>query len=204
MTGIYDQRQFTYIGEEDHFLWEEYGIELLFPSCDSEVYIEGTVSVLSFDVSTYKFPKGYELVSAVYDIKANKTFPRPLTVKLQHSVPIHDEKEAKLMSFVKASSEQGPPYTFEPIGGDFHCESSYGLIELNHFSQLATVLWYDFWWYLGYPEVFRGCIYCPNQFSTFVVTRNLPANKKVRFTYATVELLVMQFSHSGSQRPLQN
>jgi len=63
-------------------LWDGYGIELHFPSTLPEVHVEGAVSVLSTDDHIYAFPEGSDLVSAVYNISANKTFPEPVIVKL--------------------------------------------------------------------------------------------------------------------------
>ena len=74
--------------KEDCLLWDEYGIQLQFPSTQSEVHIEGTVGVLSLDDDNHIFPEESELVSAVYNISANEQFPQPVTVKLytaQHS-----------------------------------------------------------------------------------------------------------------------
>ena len=105
--------QFTYSGKQNSLLWNEYGIKLQFPSNLTKVNIEGTVSVLSTDDESYIFPEGSDLVSAVYNISANKPFPEPVTVKLQHCVPIDSAKEASLMSFVIANTEQGPPYKFQ-------------------------------------------------------------------------------------------
>jgi len=87
-TGVYKQMQFTYSGQQNSLLWNECGIKLQFPSNLTKVHIRGTVSVLSTDDENYIFPEGSDLVSAVYSISANKPFPEPVTVKLQHCVPI--------------------------------------------------------------------------------------------------------------------
>ena len=177
-TGVYKHRKFTYAGDEDHLLWEEYGIKLHFPPCASEVHIEGTVSVLSVDDDNYKFPEGYELVSAVYNVSANKPFPYPVTIQLQHCVPLHNDDDASHlgMSFMIADTEQGPPYVFRELcGGVFRCGSSYGEIQLSHFSILAI-----FWWYLGYPIPFSGSIYhFEDNTASIVVTQNLAAHISV-------------------------
>ena len=142
-TDVYKQRQFTYTGKKDHLSWEEYGVKLQFFPCTSDVYIEGTVSVLSVDDDNFKFPEGTELVSAVYDIAANKPFPVPVKVGIQHSIPLQDEKEASRlgMTFVIASTQQGPPYIFRELsGGDYRPTSSYGEIQLTHFSRIAQII----------------------------------------------------------------
>ena len=147
-----------------------------FPSCASEVHIEGTVSVLSIDDDNYKFPEGRELVSAVYNVSANKPFPRPVTVQIQHCISLHDEDEASHleMSFVIADTEQGPPYTFRELcGGKFRCGSSYGEIQLTHFSTLTETIK----WHLGYPITFSGRVYyLKDNTADVVVTKNLAAH----------------------------
>ena len=97
ISGQYKQLSFTYTGKVDHFLWNDYGIELHFSSA-SDINIEGTISVLSTDKDNYIFPEGSELVSAVYDISTNEPFPEPVTVKLQHCVPMDSKKEASAMT----------------------------------------------------------------------------------------------------------
>ena len=145
------------------------------PSYHSEQHIKCAVSVLSLDVSRYSFPDGCELVSAVYDISANKQFPLPVTLKLQHCIPLNDQNEALKMSFVTADITQGYPYVFHAEDeGVFSCESSYGEIQLNHLSAFAIIRWY-----VGKSETFQGCVYCQNGEASFVVTRNLKSHLEV-------------------------
>ena len=182
-TDVYGQRHFTYTGDENHLLWEEYGIRLQFPSCASEVHIQGTVSVFSIDDENHNFPEGSELVSAVYNISANKPFPHPVIVQIQHCIPLHNEDEASRlkMSFVIADTEKGPPYTFHELcGGKFRCRSSYAEIQLTHFCNLTITERYfsplaeRFWWLLGYPALFSGHVYYfKDNTAHVVVTKNL-------------------------------
>ena len=142
------------------------------PSCDSEVRIKIAVSVLSLDISSYTFPDNCELVSAVYDVSANKPFPLPVTVKLQHCVALKQNKAVK-MSFVTADITQGYPYKFhKESGGVF--SSKYGEISLNHFTIIATIMWW-----LYYPEEFCGYVYCEDDEVIFVVTKDIPAHIEV-------------------------
>ena len=157
-------------------MWEAYGINLHFSPHFSYVTIEGTISVLSIDDDNYQFPEGSELVSAVYDISADKLFPAPVTVELQHCIPLHHDNEAPHigMTFVIADTQQGPPYRFHELqGGGFRCGSSCGEIELSHFSKLAVIIK----WRLGRPiPFFSGIYYTQNDRANFVVTQNLAAH----------------------------
>ena len=185
-TGVYKQREFIYIGKKDQLLWDEYGIVLQFPSTPVEVRIEGRVSVMSTDDDNYIFPEDSELASAVYNISANKAFPEPVTVKLQHCVPIDSANEVTSMSFVLASTEQGPPYKFESLsGGSFKQGSSYAEIQLTHFSVLAIIMWCK--WKLGRPlPFFASVYYFQNGTASFVVTKNLEAHISVSIVYLHV------------------
>jgi len=175
-TDVYKQRCFTYTGNSDHLLWEEYGVKLQFFPCTSDVHIEGTVSVLSIVDDHYKFPEGTELVSAVYDIVTNRPFPVPVIVEIQHCIPLQDENEASHlgMSFVIANSQEGPPYIFRELcGGEFSPASPYGKIQLLHFCKLAQIIK----WRLGRPIPFFASLYYPqNDKAKFVVTQNLAAH----------------------------
>jgi len=175
-TDVYKQKSFTYTGKSFDLLWEKYGVKLHFPSYTSEVYIEGAVSVLSVNDDHYKFPEGTELISAVYDIVATKQFPVPVKVEIQHCIPLQDENKASClgMSFVIANTEQGPPYIFHELkGGNFSPVSSYGEIQLTHFSRIAQIIK----WQLGRPIPFFAGLYFPqNDQANFVVTQNLAAH----------------------------
>lgn len=178
-TGVYKQRLFTYTGKEDHLLWEEYGIELHFPST-SAVDIECAVSVISTDDDNYIFPESSKLVSAVYDISVDQSFPEPVTVKVQHCVPIENDQKAQAMSFVIANTAQGPPYQFKrQREGRFSCESFYAEIQLRHFSILAIIIeWYKS--LVTYPLVYSANVYyLENIKVSFVMTRNLAAHISV-------------------------
>ena len=136
--------------------------------------------MLSIENDNYQFPEGSELVSAVYDISANKPFPAPVTVEIQHCIPLHDDNEASHigMSFVISDTKPGPPYIFRELrGGDFRFGSSYGkIIELTHFSKLAVIIK----WRLGRPIPFYSSIYyTKNDRASFVVTQNLAAHISV-------------------------
>ena len=183
-AGVYKQRQFTYTGKKDHLLWEEYGVELHFPS-SSAVHIEGTVSVLSTD-DNYIFPKGSELVSAVYDVSTKGPFPKPVTVRLQHCVPIDSENEASTMTFVIADTAQGPPYKFYPLnGGSFTHRSSYAEIQLTHFSMPAIIRWCRRFFDRPVP-FFASVYYLQKSRASFVVTKNLKAH--INVSYSTLNL----------------
>ena len=84
-------------------------------------------------------PQNTSLVSAVYwlDSEPRGKFSQPLTLEIQHCVkPTHTSR----LSFVHAKCSQTQlPYVFEPVeGGEFSSESSYGCVQLDHFSLLGV------------------------------------------------------------------
>ena len=197
-TDVYKQLSFTYTGKEDHLLWNDYGIEMHFLST-SEVHIEGIISVLSTNDENFIFPEGSELVSAVYDISANEPFPEPVTVRLQHCVPMESREEASAITFVVADTAKGPPYKFHPMsGGSFMSGSSYAEIQLTHFSMLAVI-----WWWMGYAIPFSASIYyLQNNMASFVVTKNLQPHINVSTTTIYCQFMhysIYIFVHAGCQ-----
>ena len=176
---VYKQRTFIYTGQEDRLLWTEYGITLYFPSTpsqESQVHIEVTVSVRSTEDHNYRFPVRSDLVSAVYGITADKKFPVPVTVQVEHCIPLHDDDEAARlgMSFMTASRKQGPPYVFhDRDGGSFRSGSLYGEITLSSFSDIAIRIK----WWVGFTlPFFASVFYTNHEKALFVVTQNLEAN----------------------------
>ena len=80
--------------------------------------------------------KNSHLVSAVFWIRCEdvREFARPITVEIQHCA------KSSELSFVRAvCSQKQLPYTFKQLlGGTFTSHSSYGVIELNHFSGVGV------------------------------------------------------------------
>ena len=186
LMSIYKQRTFIYTGQEDRLLWTEYGISLYFPSTpsqESQVLIEGTVSVRSAEDHNYRFPVRSDLVSAVYGITADKEFPVPVTVQIEHCIPLHDDDEAARlgMSFMTASRKQGPPYEFrDQDGGSFRSGSSFGEITLFSFSYIVIRVK---WWLGRTLPFFASVFYTNHDKAFFVVTQNLAAHITVSSVY---------------------
>lgn len=153
--------------------WEECGIKIIFPSCTLTAYIEVTVNVLLTD-SDFHLPEGSELASAVYDISADKPFSKPVTIQIQHCVPLNDASRTS-MSFATANTQKGPPYTFHKLEGVFRCESSYGEVQCTHLSLFTIIKWW-----LGHAITFAASIhYFKDGYASFVVTKNLEVHINV-------------------------
>ena len=53
----------------------------------------------------FTFPKGSELVSAIYAVSIASEIQQPLTLEIQHCVSLKTSEESAYMRFAKASSE---------------------------------------------------------------------------------------------------
>lgn len=81
-----------------------------------------------------------ELVSAVYSISASSALPCPVTIEMQHCVNLRSDEDTATLYFVRASSDNGPPYRFEIVeGGQFIPNDQYGKAQVSQFSIYAIV-----------------------------------------------------------------
>ena len=95
----------------------------------SEVLIKALVG------GKFQFPKGMELVSALYLISISEEFCHPVKLEMQHCVCLKSSQQCKYLSFITAPIDESvPPYKFQFIeGGKFYTDSQYGMIALSHF-----------------------------------------------------------------------
>ena len=168
--------EFTYTGAAESFEWSGHGFRLHFP----EHVLPRDVSACVVDVKAaisgqFEFPEGAELVSGVYCIYCPHKFTQPVTVELQHCADITSKKDASQLSFVIAKCSQPDlPYRFKPLdGGVFSHHSSYGSIELSHFSILAVV---------SQPEEAASVAACPVNYCSQLYYKDHELDtKKVHF-----------------------
>ena len=90
----------------------------------------------------FEFPKGNELVSAVYVISISKPLLKPLTINIQHCVALETPEQCNSLQFMKAPLNNGiPPYQFEIFpGGHFSPGNQYGSISCAEFSLFGLYL----------------------------------------------------------------
>ena len=98
-----------------------------------KVYIKVSVA------GDYEIPENSSLVSAVFWMRCEpqRTFTKPITVEIQHCSMIENISKLKVVRAV--CSQKQLPYKFEPLGGRFDARTSYGVIEVNHFSGYGVV-----------------------------------------------------------------
>ena len=112
--------------------WSSYGFKMHIPLHainPSQVIVKALLG------GEFQFPKGMELVSALYVIKFTEELSQPVKLEIQHSVSLTNAEQVKYLSFITAPiDELVPPYKFEYIkGGKFPTDSQYGVISRSKF-----------------------------------------------------------------------
>ena len=83
----------------------------------------------------YEIPENTSLVSAFFWLRCEPqcTFTKPITVEIQHCSTKQDRSK---LTIVRAfCSQKSLPYKFKPLNkGRFDAHTSYGVIEVTHFS----------------------------------------------------------------------
>ena len=133
--------EFTVSTEGGSFQWKGYGLRLHVPKGSlppgtAECRINIRVSLSG----QFQLPEGSDLLSPVFWISASCKFTKPVTLEIQHCALTDDEAVLSNLSFVSARcSQRDLPYTFTTMGGGvFTTNSTYGSIQLNHFSGVGV------------------------------------------------------------------
>ena len=139
-----DEKKFEVeVGHQDQVLnWEEYGFKLFIPkNALEQSSIPCTLQIQCSIAGPYYFPKGYELVSAVYWIYASPEckFIKPVTIEIEHSASTAESE----LTFVRADVsyyQNLMGYNFEKSVnvGKFSKESNFGTLNVSGFSGLAA------------------------------------------------------------------
>lgn len=109
--------------------WERRGFQIHIPVGAQQ----GQITMSMYLGGNFYFPTDTELVSAVFKIKASMELRVPVTLEIEHGCDLTSANSSKLV-FARSTS-QSPPYKFEILKeGKFPPESSYGRIEVSHFS----------------------------------------------------------------------
>ena len=171
---ILSKQSFLYTGRRIHFIWEDAGINLLFPDTVYEGEIEISVAIFGTSGEHYVWPPGYRFMppaSATYQITASAPLPAPVTVRMEHCAVV--EKDDSLVYMV---AHGGPPFRFQPLyGGKFPLNESYGEIEVTEFSLLTIA--YNIYYIVSQTSTLAiHVVYFSDHTALFVVTKNLPAH----------------------------
>ncbi len=122
------------------FHWVGYGFKLTIPQGSLPAGVDQCrLDIKASVTGQYQFPDNLQLVSGVFWLRPYPSgqFQQQLTVEIQHCAKMTSSTK---LSFVRAHcSQESLPYTFKQLEGrgSFTKHSSYGLLELSHFSGLA-------------------------------------------------------------------
>ena len=123
------------------FHWVGYGFKLTIPQGSLPAGVnQCRLDIKASVAGQYQFPDNLQLVSGVFWIRPLPLcrFQQQLTVEIQHCAKMTSSTK---LSFVRAHcSQESLPYTFKQLEGrgSFTEHSSYGSLELNHFSGLTV------------------------------------------------------------------
>lgn len=139
---VIGETEFTVPVQGGSFEWRGYGLKLHVPEGNLQAGM--TICRVHIRVSLrgqFQLPNGSNLLSPVFWISTPCKFLKPVTLEIQHCAPREDETVLSDLSFVTARcSQEDLPYRFRFVdGGVFTTHSSYGSIQLSHFSGKGVV-----------------------------------------------------------------
>ncbi len=123
------------------FKWAGHGFRLTVPQDSLPAGVDQCqLDIVVSIAGQYQFPDNLQLVSGVFWVRpgAPGPFRQQLTMEIQHCAQMTSSTK---LSFVRAHrSQESLPYRFRQVegGGSFTEHSSYGSLEVTHFSGLAV------------------------------------------------------------------
>ncbi len=121
--------------------WDDYGLMMHFPQDTLQHDDNCEVAILALAGGNFRFPKGTELVSAVYAISFQKKLNQPVGIGMEHCVALETEWQTTQLHFVateKGRSQNKDVFDFIE-GGQFQIGSKYGYMEQMHFCENGIV-----------------------------------------------------------------
>ena len=176
------ETEFIVPTEGGSFEWKGHGLRLHVPE-DSLPADMGKcrINIRASLSGQFQFPEDSDLLSPVFWISTPCKFAEPVTLEIQHCAFQEDDTT---LSFVSAKcSQKELPYNFRPVdGGVFTTHSSYGSIQLSHFSGFGIT---------GRKRTPRS--YCAHLYHTmkqtydwryyFVITQDLDIKNTVHYSH---------------------
>ena len=118
------------------FEWKGYGLRLSVSEDSLPTGMEECrINIKASLSGPFQLPEDSDLLSPVFWISALCKFEKPVTLEIQHCASRVKASFADLNFISTKCSQRDLPYTFKQLdGGKFHADSSYGSIQLRHFS----------------------------------------------------------------------
>ncbi len=118
-------------------LSEERGFRMYIPSGALDESEEREIAISTSHSGGFELPAGTFPVSLIYYVEPSGQFRKPVSLEIEHCCSHGLDKLT--YAFAESSSKK-PPYKFVRLdGGRFPMHSSYGQVEVSHFS-LYTIL----------------------------------------------------------------
>ena len=175
------EAEFTVSTEGGSFHWKGYGLRLHVPKGSLPAGMgECKINIRVSLSGQFQLPEGSDLLSPVFWISAPCKFIKSVTLEIQHCALAEDEASLSNLGFVFTKCSQSDlPYRFKQVGGGvFTKHSTFGSIQLEHFSGVGVA---------GSEETPRS--YCAHLYHTmeglhdwifyFVITQDLDAKNTV-------------------------
>jgi len=182
---VIGKTKFTVPTKGVSFEWRGYGLRLHILKGSLPPGIEECKININASLSgQFQLPEDSALLSPVFWISVPCKFSKPVTLEVQHCAIREDEAVLSDLSFVSAKCSQGDlPYRSRQVaGGVFTTHSSYGSIQLSHFSGNAVT---------GRKSTPRS--YCAHLYHTmkqmydwrfyFIITQDLDVKNMVLFVH---------------------
>ena len=135
------ETQLTITNSRQTFVWKGYGLKLNIPPHALPDNTQScTITIKASLSGQYQLPRNTELVSPVFWLKCYPMckFRTPLTLEIQHCAPLTNTSHLFIARAL--CTQPNLPYEFKLLrGGIFSTYSSYGVIDLNHFSGVCAV-----------------------------------------------------------------
>ena len=138
---VIGKTDFTVLTQGGSFEWKGYGLRLHIPDGSLPPGVRECRTVIRASLSgQFQLPENSALLSPVFWISVPYKFMKPVILEIQHCALRGDEAVLSDLSFVSARcSQRDLPYKFRQVdGGVFTTHSSYGSIQLSHFSGNAV------------------------------------------------------------------
>ena len=177
--------EFTIPTQGVSFEWKGFGLRLYVPEGSLPPGVgKCKINIRASLSGQFQLPEDSDLFSPVFWITVPCNFSKPVTLEIQHCALRGDEEMLPSLSFVSAKcSQRDLPYKFRQVdGGVFTTHSSYGSIQLSHFSGNAVT---------GRKSTPRS--YCAHLYHTmkqmydwrfyFIITQDLDAKNMVLLMY---------------------
>ena len=178
---IFGEAEFAILNQKGSFVWKGYGLRLHVPKGSLTASMgECKINIRASLSGQFQLPEDSDFLSPVFWLSASCKFTKPVILEIQHCTLQENETVLSDLSFVSAKcSQKDLPYTFRQVdGGVFTTHSSYGSIQLSHFSGFAvtgrksTPRSYCAHLYLTMKQMYDWRFY-------FVITQDLEAKNMV-------------------------